>query len=163
MIKVLYPGSFDPITYGHMNIIEQACDLFDEVVVAVMYNSQKTAMFSAQERVNLIAELYKNNPKITVVSASGATIDLALKCDCRAIIRGLRSLSDFEYEIQMSQINKQLSDHKINTISLFAESNLENISSSMVKEILSIDKDISEYVHPIVREAMVEKNKEKLI
>lgn len=154
MIKVLYPGSFDPITYGHMNIIEQACNLFDEVVVAVMYNSRKNGMFSTQERVKLIEELYKNNPKVKVVSDTGATIDLALKCDCNAIVRGLRTLSDFEYEIQMSQINKQLSDNKINTISLFAESNLENVSSSMVKEILSLDKDISGYVHPVVEKAM---------
>lgn len=157
MIKVLYPGSFDPITYGHMNIIEQACSLFDEVVVAVMYNSAKNGMFSVEERVKLIDDLYKNNPKVKVVSDTGATIDLALKCGCSAIVRGLRTLSDFEYEIQMSQINKQLSDHRINTISLFAESNLENVSSSMVKEILSLDKDISGYVHPIVEKAMKEK------
>lgn len=157
MIKVLYPGSFDPITYGHINIIEQACNLFDEVVVAVMYNSRKSGMFSTEERVKLIDELYKNNPKVKVVTDAGATIDLALKCGCNAIVRGLRTLSDFEYEIQMSQINKQLSDHKVNTISLFAESNLENVSSSMVKEILSLDKDISGYVHPIVEKAMKEK------
>lgn len=157
MIKVLYPGSFDPITYGHMNIIEQACNLFDEIVVAVMYNSRKTGMFSVEERVKLIEEQYKNNSKVKVVSDTGATIDLALKCNCNAIVRGLRTLSDFEYEIQMSQINKQLSENRINTISLFAESNLENVSSSMVKEILSLDKDISNYVPPLVEKAMKEK------
>lgn len=154
MIKVLYPGSFDPITYGHMNIIEQACNLFDEIVVAVMYNSRKNGMFSIEERVKLIEELYKNNSKVRVVSYAGATIDLALQYNCNAIVRGLRTLSDFEYEIQMSQINKQLSENKINTISLFAESNLENVSSSMVKEILSLDKDISNYVPPLVEKAM---------
>lgn len=154
MIKVLYPGSFDPITYGHMNIIEQACNLFDEIVVAVMYNSRKNGMFSIEERVKLIEELYKNNSKVRVVSYAGATIDLALQYNCNAIVRGLRTLSDFEYEIQMSQINKQLSENKINTISLFAESNLENVSSSMVKEILSLDKDISNYVPTLVEKAM---------
>lgn len=157
MIKVLYPGSFDPITYGHINIIEQACNLFDEIFVAVMYNSSKSTMFSIEERVNLIQELYKNNSKVKVISYAGATIDLALQCNCNAIVRGLRTLSDFEYEIQMSQINKQLSENKINTISLFAESNLENVSSSMVKEILSLDKDISNYVPPLVEKAMKEK------
>lgn len=157
MIKVLYPGSFDPITYGHINIIEQACNLFDEIFVAVMYNSSKSTMFSIEERVSLIQELYKNNSKVKVISYAGATIDLALQCNCNAIIRGLRTLSDFEYEIQMSQINKQLSENKINTISLFAESNLENVSSSMVKEILSLDKDISNYVPPLVENAMKEK------
>ncbi len=157
MIKVLYPGSFDPITYGHINIIEQACNLFDEIFVAVMYNSSKNTMFSIEERVSLIQELYKNNSKVKVISYAGATIDLALQCNCNAIVRGLRTLSDFEYEIQMSQINKQLSENKINTISLFAESNLENVSSSMVKEILSLDKDISNYVPPLVEKAMKEK------
>lgn len=154
MIKVLYPGSFDPITYGHMNIIEQACNLFDEVVVAVMCNSKKDTMFSMEERVKLIEDLYKNNPKVKVVSDTGATIDLALKCDCKAIIRGLRTLSDFEYEIQLAQINKQLSQNKVNTISLFAESDLEKVSSSVVKEILNLGKDISIYVHPIVEKAL---------
>ena len=154
MIKVLYPGSFDPITYGHINIIEQACNLFDEIFVAVMYNSSKSTMFSIEERVSLIQELYKNNSKVKVISYAGATIDLALQYNCNAIVRGLRTLSDFEYEIQMSQINKQLSENKINTISLFAESNLENVSSSMVKEILNLDKDISNYVPPLVEKAM---------
>ena len=157
MTKVLYPGSFDPITKGHMNIIEQACNLFDEIVVAIMYNSRKTTMFSVDERVGFIKNLYKNNSKVKVISYAGATIDLALQCNCNAIVRGLRTLSDFEYEIQMSQINKQLSENKINTISLFAESNLENVSSSMVKEILSLDKDISNYVPPLVEKAMKEK------
>lgn len=157
MIKVLYPGSFDPITFGHMNIIEQSADLFDEVIIAVMHNSKKTCMFSLQERVELISQLYQDNPKIKVVSSLGATIDLAIQYDCKAIVRGLRSLSDFEYEIQLSQINKQLSDNKINTISLFADNNYEHISSSMVKEILELAKDISGYVHPIIQNAMKEK------
>ena len=157
MMKVLYPGSFDPITFGHMNIIEQCCDLFDEVIVAVMYNSQKTGMFTADERVQLIENLYKDNPKVKVVSSLGATIDLAIEQDCKAIVRGLRSLSDFEYEIQLSQINKQLSKGKVNTISLFAENNLENISSSMVKEILRLNKDVSDYVDSSVQEAMKKK------
>ena len=95
MIRVLYPGSFDPITYGHINIIEQTCDLFDEIIVAVMHNPRKSGMFTPDERVKLIADLYKNNPKIKVVSSDGATIDLALENNCKAIIRGLRTLTDF--------------------------------------------------------------------
>ena len=157
MIKVLYPGSFDPITYGHMNIVEQACDLFEEVIIAVMNNSAKKTMFSIDERVQLISTLYKDNPKIKVVAGYGATIDLAIANNCKVIIRGLRTLTDFEYEIQMSQINRQISQKKVNTISLFAENDFENISSSMVKEILSLDKDISLYVPPIVENALKEK------
>lgn len=157
MIKVLYPGSFDPITYGHMNIIEQACDLFDEIVISVMHNPRKVGMFTPTERVELISELYKDNPKIKVVTSEGATIDVALENNCKAIIRGLRTLTDFEYEIHMSQINKQISQNRINTISLFAEHDFENISSSMVKEILDIKKDISYYVPPLIEEAMQKK------
>lgn len=157
MIRVLYPGSFDPITYGHINIIEQTCDLFDEIIVAVMHNPRKSGMFTPDERVKLIADLYKNNPKIKVVSSDGATIDLALENDCKAIIRGLRTLTDFEYEIQMAQINKQISQNMINTISLFAEHDYENISSSMVKEILYLNKDVSRYVPASVEQAMKDK------
>lgn len=157
MIRVLYPGSFDPITYGHINIIEQACDLFDEIIVAVMHNPRKSGMFTPDERVKLISDLYKNNPKIRVVASDGATIDLALENNCKAIIRGLRTLTDFEYEIQMAQINKQISQNKINTISLFAEHDYENISSSMVKEILYLNKDVSRYVPVSVEQAMKDK------
>lgn len=157
MIRVLYPGSFDPITYGHINIIEQTCDLFDEIIVAVMHNPRKSGMFTPDERVKLIADLYKNNPKIKVVSSDGATIDLALENNCKAIIRGLRTLTDFEYEIQMAQINKQISQDMINTISLFAEHDYENISSSMVKEILYLNKDVSRYVPASVEQAMKDK------
>lgn len=165
MIKVLYPGSFDPITYGHINIIEQASDLFDEIIVAVMHNPHKSGMFTPEERVKIISNLYRNNSKIKVVSSNGATIDLALENGCQAIIRGLRTLTDFEYEIQMAQINKQISQNRINTISLFAEHDYENISSSMVKEILYLNKDISRYVPPSVEEALKDKlflNKSKL-
>lgn len=157
MIRVLYPGSFDPITYGHINIIEQTCDLFDEIIVAVMHNPRKSGMFTPDERVKLIADLYKNNPKIKVVSSDGATIDLALENNCKAIIRGLRTLTDFEYEIQMAQINKQISQNMINTISLFAEHDYENISSSMVKEILYLNKDVSRYVPASIEQAMKDK------
>ena len=157
MIRVLYPGSFDPITYGHINIIEQTCDLFDEIIVAVMHNPRKSGMFTPDERVKLIADLYKNNPKIKVVSSDGATIDLALENNCKAIIRGLRTLTDFDYEIQMAQINKQISQNMINTISLFAEHDYENISSSMVKEILYLNKDVSRYVPSSVEQAMKDK------
>lgn len=158
MNKVLYPGSFDPITKGHMNIIEQATNLFDEVIVAVLINlSKKNYFFSTEERVEMIKEIYKNNPKVKVISSTMTAVDVAMENDCQGIIRGLRSVSDFDYEIALSQINKNISDRKVNTICLFADSNYQFISSSMVKEVFSFGKDISLYVHESVEKKMKEK------
>ncbi len=158
MAKVLYPGSFDPITKGHMNIIEQSLDLFDEVVVAVMHNpAKKNSFFTAEERVEIIKELYKDNPNVTVVTAEGATVDVALDNDCKAIVRGLRSLTDFDYEVGLQQINKDLTDGKVNTVCLFADKDYQFISSSMVKEVFGLKKDISKYVAPLVKKKMLNK------
>ena len=155
MTKVLYPGSFDPITKGHMNIVEQALGLFDEVVIAVMHNpAKKNILFNTEERVELIKEIYKDNPKVTVRAGSGATVDVALQNDCKAIIRGLRGLSDYDYEVQMQQINKEISGNRVNTICLFADKDYQFISSTMIKEAFGLNKDISRYVEPIVLERM---------
>ncbi len=157
MTKVLYPGSFDPITKGHMDIISQAKELFDEVIVAVMMNSQKKeSLFTIEERKNLIQKLYKSE-NIKVVTGSGATVDLAIAYDCKAIIRGLRGMTDFDYEIQLAEINKDISENQINTVCLFADSNHQFISSSIVKEVLSLNKSIEKYVDPIVEEEMKKK------
>ena len=156
MTRVLYPGSFDPMTKGHMNIVEQASELFDEVVIAVMQNSsKKTGMFTIEERMEIIKELYKRMDNVKVISASGAAVDIALLNECKAIIRGLRSLSDYDYEVQLQQINKEISGNKVNTICLFADKEYQFVSSSMVKEVFNLDKDISRYVDPIVREKML--------
>lgn len=158
MKRVLYTGSFDPITKGHMNIIAQASDLFDEVVVAVLQNSKKESFFTIEERVSLIQRLYEKKPNIKVVSGSGAAVDLAKSYDCIAIIRGLRGITDFDYEIQMAGINKEISNQEINTICLFADPNQQYISSSMVKEVFFLGKNISRYVDTIVEEEMKKKN-----
>ena len=122
MTKVLYPGSFDPITKGHMNIIEQASNLFDEVVIAVMQNhSKKSSLFTLEERLEMIRKLYQNMNNIKVISARGAAVDVALLNECKAIIRGLRSLSDYDYEVQLQQINKEISSNEVNTVCLFAD------------------------------------------
>ncbi len=156
MTKVLYPGSFDPITKGHMNIVEQACNLFDEVIIAVMQNPlKKSGLFTLEERMEIIKELYQGMNKVKVISGSGAAVDVASYNECKAIIRGLRSLSDYDYEVQLQQMNKEISDNKINTICLFADKEYQFVSSSMVKELLNLDKDISRYVDPIVQEKML--------
>lgn len=160
MTKVLYPGSFDPITKGHMNIIEQASELFDEVIIAVLQNpSKKEPLFTLEERIEIIRKLFQKMNNIKVVSGSVAAVDIALLYQCKAIIRGLRSLSDYDYEVQLQQINKEISGNTVNTICLFADKEYQFVSSSMVKEIFGLGKDISRYVDPLVQEKMLAKKR----
>jgi len=158
MNRVLYPGSFDPITKGHMNVIEQASDLFDEVVVAVLVNpSKKNSFFTVSERLEMVKELYKKVKNIKVIASEGAAVDIATLYECKAIVRGLRSLSDYDYEVQLSQINKDISNNQVNTVCLFADKEYQFISSSVVKEVFALGKDISKYVDPLVEESMIKK------
>ena len=160
MTRILYPGSFDPITKGHMNVIKQASDLFDEVIVAVLQNSsKKTGLFTIEERLEIIKELYKEVNNIKVVSGSGAAVDIAMLYKCRAIVRGLRGLSDYDYEVSLNYINKDISNGEVNTICLFADIDYQFISSSVVKEVFNLDKDISKYVDPLVKEKMLIKKR----
>ena len=119
-----------------MNIIEQASNLFDEVVIAVLQNpTKKNGLFTLEERLEMIKELYKKMDNIKVVTGNGASVDVAILYDCKAIIRGLRSLSDYDYEVQLQQINKDISNNQVNTVCLFADKEYQFISSSVVKEI----------------------------
>ena len=162
MSKVLYPGSFDPITKGHMNIVKQASELFDEVVIAVLQNPlKKNGMFTLEERLEMINKIYKKIENVKVVSRTGASVDIAILHECKAIVRGLRSLSDYDYEVQLQQMNKEISNGKVNTVCLFADSEYQFVSSSMVKEVFKLDKDISRYVDPIVKEKMLVKKYER--
>ena len=155
---MLYPGSFDPMTKGHMNIVEQTIELFDEIVIAIMQNPLKTnSFFSLEERMEMVKELYHDIEKVKVVLGSGAAVDVALINDCKAIVRGLRSLSDYDYEIQLQQINKDISEGRVNTVVLFADRDYQFVSSSMVKEIFNLGKDVSKYVDPLVEERMLKK------
>lgn len=160
MTRVLYPGSFDPITKGHMNVIKQASGLFDEVIVAVLQNSsKKTGLFSIEERLEIIKELYKEVNNIKVVSGSGAAVDIAMLHECKAIVRGLRGLSDYDYEVSLNYINKDISNGEVNTVCLFADLEYQFISSSIVKEVFNLDKDISNYVDSLVKEKMLIKRR----
>jgi len=158
MTKVLYPGSFDPITKGHMDIIDKASKMFDEVIVAVLHNSnKKNCFFTIDERTNLIKDLYKDYDNIKVISSTKTCVDVALEYNLQIIIKGLRNTIDFEYEREMAEINKDISNNKINTMCLFSDKEYQFISSSIVKEIFHLDKDISKYVHPLVKERMESK------
>lgn len=158
--KVLYPGSFDPITKGHMNIIDQASKLFDEVIIAVMQNPlKKCGLFTLDERMEIIKQLYEKKNNIQVVLGSGAAVRVALLNECKIIVRGLRGLSDYDYEVQLQQVNKKISNNEVNTICLFADKEYQFVSSSMVKEVFNLDEDISEYVDPLVQEKMLIKKR----
>ena len=158
MTKVLYTGSFDPITRGHENVIKQASELFDDVIVAILKNPKKpNGFFTVEERLEILKKIYATCENIQVIIGSGAAVDVATLHKCKAIVRGLRGLTDFDYEIGMAGINKEISNGEINTICLFADNNYQNISSSMVKEVFTLGKPISRYVSPVVEEAMNEK------
>ena len=160
MSKVLYPGSFDPITKGHMNIVDQASDLVDEVIIAILINPSKTnSLFTIEERLEIIKEIYKDNNKIKFVSFNGAAVDIALLNECKAIVRGLRGLSDYDYEVQLAEINRDISDGKINTVCLFADKEYQFISSSMVKNVFNLNKDIDKYVDKVVKEKILTKRR----
>ena len=143
-----------------MNVIKQASDLFDEVIVAVLQNSsKKTGLFTIEERLEIIKELYKEVNNIKVVSGSGAAVDIAMLYKCRAIVRGIRGLSDYDYEVSLNYINKDISNGEVNTICLFADIDYQFISSSVVKEVFNLDKDISKYADPLVKEKMLIKKR----
>lgn len=140
----LCPGSFDPVTLGHLDIIERACALFDKVIVLVMTNSAKQCAFTADERIALLKKCV-HNPKIEIDTYSGLLVNYAKETKAVAIVKGLRAVSDFDYEFQQALINKSLYP-EIETVFLAARSENMFLSSSMVKEVCSLDGDISPYV-----------------
>ena len=154
MRDAIYPGLFDPITYGHIDIIERGCGLFDKVIVAIAKSESKNPMFSLEDRINLAASIYDNNEKIEVVGfPRKLTVDLAKDYGACAIIRGLRAVSDFEYEFQLATMNRSLAPD-IESIFLTPKESLIYVSSSLIKEISDLKGDISKFVHPKVEQAL---------
>jgi len=140
----LFPGTFDPITIGHLSIINRALSLVDEVIVAIGVNQNKKTFFSLEKRISMMEELFAGNDKIKVSFYEGLTIDFAEKIGAEFILRGIRSIADFEYEKNIADINRQLSG--IDTFILFTEPEHAHISSSIVRELLSYGKDVSQFV-----------------
>lgn len=160
MTKVIVPGSFDPITLGHQNIIEQVCYLFDEVIIAILNNPNKhSSFFKVEERIEIVKQLYEKINKIRVVTFDGALVDLAILNECKIIIRGLRGLSDLDYEIQLAQVNNDLSNNKVRTMCLFPDIQYQYLSSSMVKGVNALDKSVEKYVDPIVYQKILTKRR----
>ena len=157
MKTAIYPGSFDPITFGHIDIVERACALFDKVILGVAQSESKNPLFDVQERMGLIEEIFQDNPKIEVLGYSKKlTVDLARENDAIAIIRGLRAVADFEYEFQLATMNRSLAPD-IESIFFTPKDTLIYVSSSLVKEIAQFGGEVSRFVPPNVKTALMEK------
>lgn len=145
MKRAIYPGSFDPITFGHLNIIERSSKIVDELVVGVLNNSAKNSLFSVEERVSMIEEMVADFPNVKVASFNGLLVDFMKKIDATIIIRGLRAVTDFEYEIQIAQSN-HVQNPEVETIFLTTNLQYSYLSSTIVKEFASYGGDISKFV-----------------
>ncbi len=145
MRRAVYPGSFDPITFGHLDIIERSSKMVDELVVGVLHNSAKNSLFSAEERVNMIRELTKDLPNVRVEAFDGLLVDYVKQIEANFIVRGLRAVTDFEYELQMAQMNHVMNE-EVETIFLITGLKYSYLSSTIVKEIASYGGDISKFV-----------------
>ena len=160
MLRAIYPGSFDPVTNGHVDIIRRAAQISDELIVGVLQNKAKTPLFSVEERVTMLNEVTKNMKNVKIIPFEGLLIDFAKQMDAKVIVRGLRAITDFEYELQMSQTNRKLNSD-VETIFLTTSLDYSYLSSTTVKEVASFDGDISQFVPEIVAKKITEKIKEK--
>lgn len=157
MVRALFPGTFDPIHYGHMDIANRASKLFDEVVMAVYDKPLKNLLFSPEERMALVTEAVSDNPKIKVTGYSGLTIEFAQRINAHVIVRGLRVFSDFEFEFRMALANQRLAGAAVETVALITAEQHTFLSSSTVREIAALNGDVSSMVPPYVELALKEK------
>ena len=140
----IFPGSFDPFTIGHASIVKRGLPMFDEIVVGVGINESKRSLFTYSERVEAIQKIYKDEPKVRVVSYSDLTVDLAQRVGAKFILRGLRSVKDFEYERDIANMNHRLSG--VETVLLFTEPEYSSVSSSVVRELMAFGKDVKDFL-----------------
>ena len=154
MKVAIYPGSFDPITFGHMDIIDRASGLFDKILIAIAKSETKNPLFSLEDRIKLANTIYEDNDKVDVIGfPRQLTVDVSKEHNACAIIRGLRAVSDFEYEFQLATMNRSLAPD-IESIFLTPKESLIYDSSSLIKEICDLKGDISKFVHPTVEQAL---------
>tara|TARA_B100001013_G_C24519876_1_gene406490 strand:+ start:283 stop:762 length:480 start_codon:yes stop_codon:yes gene_type:complete len=158
MTKALYPGTFDPITLGHIDIINRAVNLFEEVTIAIATSETKTPLFSLEERIRQIELIFKDNKKIRVIGFTGLIVDLAKQEDVNVLIRGLRAVSDFEYEFQLANMNRAMSPN-LESVFLTPKAKFSFLSSTLVREIASMGGQLSAFVDPIIEEALKDRFK----
>lgn len=156
MKRAIYPGSFDPLTLGHLDIIERSSRLVDELIVAVLINSAKNSLFSINERVSMIKEAICDIPNVSVESFDGLTVDFAREREANMIVRGLRAVTDFEYELQIAQTN-HIMNSEVDTIFLTTSLKYSYLSSTIVKEVASYGGDISRFVPAFIAERVYDK------
>ena len=158
MAKALYPGTFDPITLGHIDIIDRALHLFDEVTVAIATSAAKKPIFTLEERIEHIDKIFEGNKKVKAIGFTGLVVDLAKEQDSNILIRGLRAVSDFEYEFQLANMNSAMSPD-LESVFLTPKAKFSFLSSTLVREIASMGGKIGSFVDPIVMNALQEKFK----
>lgn len=156
MTTAVYPGSFDPVTNGHLDVITRGAKLFDRVIVGVLHNSSKSPLFSVEERVKILKEATADLENVEIVSFSGLSVEFARECNAKVIIRGLRAITDFEYELQMAQTNRVLAPD-IDTMFLTTSLEYAYLSSTTVKEVATFGGDISKFVPEFVRKEVYRK------
>lgn len=156
MATAIYPGSFDPVTLGHLDIIERTAHIMDHVIVGVLKNNSKSPLFSVEERVKMLEEVTSHMPNVQILSFEGLLIDFVRQNNANVIIRGLRAITDFEYELQMAQTNRVMAP-EIDTMFLTTNLKYSYLSSSTVKEIALYDGDIDGFLHPLIAKKVREK------
>lgn len=154
MNAAIYPGTFDPMTFGHLDIIKRAANIFDELTVSVLDNKEKTPLFSVDERVNILKEATKDIGNVKVESFEGLLSDYCKEKEVGVVVRGLRAVTDFEYELQMAQVNRKLSNHYVETVYLNTSLKYSYLSSSAVKQIAKFNGDLSAFVPDFVADLL---------
>jgi pantetheine-phosphate adenylyltransferase len=154
----IYPGTFDPITNGHIDILERALNLFDKVIIAVAQNTAKNPLFTEEERITLLRQVTKRYKNVEVGSFNGLLVDYVQKQNAIAVVRGLRAMTDFEYELQMALMNRKL-DEKMETVFMMPNEKYTYLSSNFVREIARLGGEVSKFVPPVVLKALQKKNK----
>ena len=154
----IYPGSFDPITYGHIDIVERTLEIFDKVIVAIAYNIEKRSLFTVEERLKMIKTLFKDTPNVVVDSFKGLLVDYVAKTNAKVILRGLRATSDFEYEFHMASMNRSLNTH-LDTLFMMTNKDYFFVSSRTIKEVASLGGAVEGLVPDLVARELKKKFK----